>query len=183
MLGDDGLHRSRADLLLALDEEGDADWGLAVEGTNGSQMGGDATFVVGGATTIETLTFGGGDEGFSMPLIKVAGGLDVTVGVQQDSGHTLRRRPVGDDSGKAVVLRDDGDVGGTGLLGSGGNELGSGPHAVGPLGTNRPDCHVAGELLNGIVETRINLGRQVLESMRKIHDQSVGPSPRLIVGL
>ena len=118
-----------------------------------------------------------------MPLIKVAGGLDVTVGVQQDSGHTLRRRPVGDDSGKAVVLRDDGDVGGTGLLGSGGNELGSGPHAVGPLGTNRPDCHVSGELLNGIVETRINLGRQVLESMRKIHDQSVGPSPRLIVGL
>ena len=68
-------------------------------------------------------------------------------------------------------------------IGSGGNELGSGPHAVGPLGTNRPDCHVAGELLNGIVETRINLGRQVLESMRKIHDQSVGPSPRLIVGL
>ncbi|GAE68207.1 hypothetical protein JCM18909_1329 [Cutibacterium acnes JCM 18909] len=26
-------------------------------------MGGDATFVVGGATTIETLAFGGGDEG------------------------------------------------------------------------------------------------------------------------
>ena len=53
------------------------------------------------------------------------------------------------------ILPSHGDVGGTGLLGSGGNELGSGPHAVGPLGTNRPDCHVAGELLNASLGVRV----------------------------
>ena len=131
--GDDRLHGGGADLLLTLDEEGDADRRLAVEGTDGSQVGSDATLVVSSATPEETLSPGGGDEGVGVPLVEVAGGLDVTVGVQQNGGLALGGRPVSDDSRQPVILGDDVDVGGASLPGGSCDEFGSGPHIVGFL--------------------------------------------------
>ena len=60
----------------------------------------DACFVVCCAAAVEAVALAGGDEGFGVPEVEVAGGLYVVVGVEQD-GHALLFGAVGGGVGGA----------------------------------------------------------------------------------
>ena len=86
----------RAGLLLALDEQRDADRRAAVEGAQHGEVGHDAGLVVGGAAGVEAAVPLGGLERGAGPQLVAAGRLDVVVGVEQHGRRAGRGGPVGD---------------------------------------------------------------------------------------
>ena len=69
----------------------------------------DACFVVCCAAAVESVALAGGDKGFGVPEVEVAGGLYVVVGVEQDGGVVFGGGALGDDGGHALLF---GAVGG-----------------------------------------------------------------------
>ena len=170
---DDGGHGRRADLLLVLDEEGDTHRRIAVEGLERREMGDDSALVVGTSTPEQALTAFGGDEWFGVPLGDVPGGLDVTVGVQQDGRLTLGGRPMGDDGGQPPGLADDGGVGSAGGPSSIGDRLGMLVHPVGVEGADGLDGHELAQLLDGPVGELVHLGPESGKIRSEIHAASL----------
>ena len=139
VLGEEGLERRRADLLLALDEHGDADAGAVrvggEVGAHGGQVGADAGLVVGGAAAEEPAVALGGDEGVARPVRRLAGRLDVVVGVEQDGRGARGRGPPGDHrggAGRAVRARraEQLDLGQAGLAQQPGDLVGGAPDVL-----------------------------------------------------
>ena len=98
----EALEGGAADLLLALDEDRHRAGQLAVgqgrQGAQGVGVGDDAGLVVGGTAPVEPLTAALGGEGISLvPTGRVADGLDVVVGVEQDVRAALGSLLVGQD--------------------------------------------------------------------------------------
>ena len=92
VLLEDGAERRRAGLLLALDEDGDADRQVAGVGAQRRDVRHDARLVVGGAAAVEAPVALLGLEGRAVPVGVVAGRLHVVVRVERHRRGTLRAR-------------------------------------------------------------------------------------------
>ena len=101
--------RRRAGLLLALDEDRDADGQAARVRAQRGDVGHDAGLVVGGAATVEAPVALGRLERRRVPVGVVAGGLHVVVGVERHRRRALGPVDVADD-GRPPALDDDLDV-------------------------------------------------------------------------
>ena len=109
MGGEQLAQRRRAGLLFAFDEHGDADRGLAVERPHRRQMCCDTGLVVGSAAAVQPAVALGRLERCGDPLARVALGLHVVVGVQQD-GRRAGRGGVAGYDGRGTALADDAHI-------------------------------------------------------------------------
>ena len=107
----EGPERRRAGLLLAFEEEGHAEAQVVAQHPGhrrvGRDVGQDAGLVVGRAAAVEPAVAFDGGERLGLPQRRIARGLDVVVGVEQDGRLALGGGPAGDDgrpAGRAVFL-------------------------------------------------------------------------------
>ena len=133
-----------ARLLLALDEQRDADGRPAPVGAQHREVGHDAGLVVGRAAAVEAPVALGGLERRGGPQVVAAGGLHVVVGVEQHGRGAGRRGPVRDHRRGAALGGDDPDVAAARVPRQRGDGLGAAPGVVGVRGVG-PDARDADE--------------------------------------
>jgi hypothetical protein len=109
VLGQQRCQGGRADLLLAVDEHGDRDAGVA-QGAHRGAVHRDPGLVVGRATSVEPAVELDRLEGIGVPLVRVTEGLHVVVRVQQHRRRTGTSAPEAEHGGEPAVGRDDLDV-------------------------------------------------------------------------
>ena len=104
MLAEEVRERARRPLLLALDEERDAEVEVAAalgERADGADVRHHAGLVVGGAAAVEPVAALRGLEGRGVPVLVAAGRLHVVVGVEQHGRASVARRAAGHHRGLA----------------------------------------------------------------------------------
>ena len=127
--GEQPLQARRADLLLALDEDGDAHRRMPVERPQRRQVHREAALVVRRPAPVQALAPLGGDERCRQPGRRVALGLDVVVRVEAD-GRGPGRGGVAADHRRHPVGGDDPYVGAAGARQEGGDGFGRRLHLV-----------------------------------------------------
>ena len=134
VLGEQVHQCGRADLLLALDEERDADRWRAAEGPQDGEVHEHAGLVVRRSTAVEAAVALGRGEGRVGPLLLRPAGLDVEVGVEQHGGSALRCRPGRDDGWRACARAHDLDDRGPRVARMSRDDLRRPAYVVGPVG-------------------------------------------------
>ena len=176
MRREEGHERVGADLLLALDEDGQVHGQVVAEHAGGAQVGHDAGLVVGRAAAVERARPVGALgrlEGRGVPLGVVVLGLHVVVGVEQHGRRLgVRAALVGDHGRRAAGLGED-----LGLEALGGEQrahgLGAALHLARPLrvGAHRLDAHQ-------VLEVAAYAGEDCLDAVTEVvaaHGATLGP--------
>src|SRR6266545_4334492 len=121
--------RGRADLLLALDEHGHPDRRPPVVGAQHRQVRGDPGLVVGGPAAVQAPIPFDRRERRAGPGARIAGRLDVMVGVEQDGRLARWRRAAGEHRGLAALdAVEDLDLGRPGAAEQPGRHLRAATH-------------------------------------------------------
>ena len=170
VLLEDRAERGRARLLLALDEDRDADRQVAGVGAERGDVRHDAGLVVGGTAAVEATVALLGLERRAVPVGVVAGRLHVVVRVERHGRRALGAVEVADD-GRAAALDDDLDVEALAA-----QQLGHGLGAAGHLalveGRGR-DARDAHELLEVGPDLRHEVGHAVADLLDLVGGEGV----------
>ena len=170
---DEGAEGRRSGLLLAFDEDGDAQTlrgQLLAHETERGHMGHHPSLVVGGAAAVEPPPALDRLEGRTGPVGGIAGGLHIVVGIEEHGGAALGRRGATDDGGSTVSDGFDGHLGHAGVTEQRGDGFGAATHgfAVVALEGDGGDAH------------------EILQIIDRVRQQGLEPRakdlPRVVVG-